>query len=312
MSFNLIKPAFLKRADRYLLTHYPIIWQSRIIWVAFYSLGVFALAYYIGDYFDIEVNPLVDEPHSFGNHSDYFNEINDLVFFTYIPLFLSGLMVLYWLYTQFQQKVDYSKLSVVSFLGTTLLNFACIVLMFLPVLGLSEATLDSQTNFRYGMLYVQLVISLGLPIAILPFIIRQFSLIEIVVVVFAGFAYCVAIALGLSLMGVKDFEGVMGVYFVNYVVLTGITLTYFVRRTYTQHSKRLMLLCLLCFPLIFPTLLHFGGAYYNLKDAYRGISDEDALFTLKWLLLHITTVLVIYSVVVRFIYRATLYPIKRK
>ena len=84
------------------------------------------------------------------------------------------------------------------------------------------------------------------------------------------------------------------------------------RRTYTQHSKRLVLLCLLSFPLIFPTLLYFGGAYHNLDDAYRGIAGEMNLFTLKWLILHITTILVIYSVVVRFIYRATLYPIKRK
>ncbi len=308
---DLIKPTFLKRLDHYLLTHFPIIWQSRIIWVAFYSLSLFALAYFFGDYFDQEPGEIIYRDSDLG-YNYYLVDQRDFLGFYQIPLFLSVLTMVYWLYLQYQQKINYSRLSIGGFLGVTLLNFACIALLLLPVAGLAYSAFDVTTLLNKALTGVQLILTLGLPVVMLPFIIREFSLIEIVLVIFAGVVYCFLLTIVLSVFKVNSSEGVLGVFLLNFVVLFGLVLVRFYRKTYTQQTKRLALVCVLSFTVIFPYLLYLLDVYYNTYDAYTGVADRHHLFTLKWLVAHILVVLGVYGLGAYFMYRSLLFPIKRK
>ncbi|HAS41033.1 MAG TPA: hypothetical protein DCS93_11155 [Microscillaceae bacterium] len=312
MNFDLIKPEFLKRADQYLLTHYPMIWQTRIIWVAFYSLSLFTLAYLFGDYFDHEPGEILYPDLDVG-YNHYLVDRQDRLAFGQIPLFLSALAVFYWLYIQYQHKIDYSKLNVAGFLGVIALNFACIVLILLPAVGLAFSAFDITRLLNEVLRDVQITLTLGLSAAVLPFIIREFSLIEIVLVVFAGFVYCFLIAIGLRLLlGINFNSGVTGALFLNFWVFVAIISVRFYQKTYTQQTKRLALLCLLSFTLAFPYALYLLDVYPNVNRAYREIAHRHHIFTLKWLAANIFVVLSMYGMFVYFMYRSLLFPIKRK
>jgi len=313
MNFDLIKPEFLKRADQYLLTHYPIIWQTRIIWVAFYSLSLFALAYFFGDYFDHEPGEILYPELSIERNHYYIDEKDDLGFGR-IPLFLSGLVMVYWLYIQYQQKIDYSKLKIIGFLGTTLLNFICIGLILLPAIGLSYSAFDSERVLNHGLRMIQLVLTLSLSATILPFFIRQFSFIEIVAVIFIGIVYCFLISILLSFLDIHAKKTAFGVYLINYLILMGVASYRFYVSTYTQYTKRILLLCIMGFTFIFPYVLYLFGVYPSVNDAYLGVAPRQQFFhiTNQWLVAHILVVLGIYGMFSYFIYRSLLFPIKRK
>lgn len=311
MNTNLIKPKFLSKADQYLLTHYPIIWQTRIIWVAFYSGVFFVLAYFFGDHFDAECIDMTF-PSDPGVVDECYEEGNDWLFFSRMPLFLSSLVLCFWLYAQYQQAIDYSKLSLLGFISIILLNFTCMVFIFLPVWGISLSTFDVETHLTWSQVYVQGFVTMGLAAVVLPFILRQFTLIEMVLVVLFGFGYCAAIALVLNLLDIKDTNDLYRVYFVNYLFFGLVFCLRFWQRTYTQQTKRLALLCLLTLPLVLPMLWAFTGVYDSLEEAFIALASVKSLLTARWLVVHILTVLVMYSLVARFIYRSLIFPIKRK
>ncbi|OJJ20532.1 hypothetical protein BKI52_18940 [marine bacterium AO1-C] len=311
MSFDQIKPEFLKRADQYLLTRYPIIWQSRIIWVAFYSLSLFTLAYLFGDYFDFEPDRVL-YPQLEHDYNRYLIDRQDRLAFAQIPLFLSVLTIFYWLYVQYQQNINYSKLNIAGFLGVTLLNFVCVVLMLLPVVGLAYSAFDVTKLLNEALKNIQFILTLGLSAVILPFIIREFSLIEIVLVVFTGFVYCFLVAIALNVIGMHSTGDVMGVFFLNFTVFVGMISARFYQRTYTQQTKRLALLCLLSFTLIFPYALYLLDVYPSVNRAYNGVANHYRLFAFEWLATNIFVVLSIYGLFTYFMYRSLLFPIKRK
>lgn len=301
MNAENIKPAFLKKLDNYLLTHFPAIWQSKIIWVAFYSFSLFGLFYFFGDRFDYEPE-----------YDAYYYEGKDRLFFSYIPMFLTVVMVFYWLYVQFQQKIDYSKLSIGGFVGITLLNFLCISLMFLPALGLAYSTFDLTRTLTNSLVTIQVFLTMATAGAVLPFIIRQHSIIEVVLVVFAGVIYCFGVGLTLSFTRVNYVEGINAIYVVNLLLFVGIVVYKFATKTYSQQTKRIALLCLLALPIAFPTFLHYAGMYYSLDKAYESIFSRRTLFSVEWLVGNILVLLVVYGIAARFLYRSMLFPIKRK
>lgn len=302
MAFDKIKPEFLKRLDHHLLVNYPAIWHSRIIWVAFYSFSLFGLFYLFGDHFDEEI----DMTHS------YFYEGSDFVMFIGIPMFLATLMGLYWLYTQYQQKIDYSKLSLGGFLGIAGLNFLCITLIFFPVVGLALSTLDTASNQASAMATIQMFLSMATFTSVLPFILRQYTIIEIVLVIFFGFIY--GSLVGGILASIFQ-EAAFGLYIVNLLLFAAYAGQKFYHKTYNQNTKRLALFCLLVLPSLFPMLLHFFGIYESYGAAYLAVaySDHETLFFgVKWLLTNVVAVIVIYGLITRFMYRSMVVPMLRK
>lgn len=312
MSTDNIKPEFLKKLDQYLLTHFPVIWQSKIIWVAFYSLSLFGVFMLFGDYFDWE--PL--HKYYAGSHYNYYyhNEHNDRLIFSIIPLFLSILMLFFWLYTQFQQKIDYSSLSGVGFLSNVFLNFSCVVLIFLPAIGLSYSTLDLGNQLHSSLEMIQRVLMLSLAASILPFIMRQYSLIEMVLVVFVGFAYCIGLLIVATIVfEAKGEETITGILVVNFLFFTGVVIRKFATRTYTQQTKRLALLCVLVLPLIVPAFIYYTGYHNSMKNSYDfALGFKGKLFSIKWLVTNVLSTLVLYGVIAHFMYRKMLFPIRSK
>ena len=311
MSTNIIKPEFLKKLDNYLLTHFPILWQSRIIWVAFYSLTLFGVFFMFGDAFDFE--PYYDYDYKYYR---YYAEKNDLMIFFFIPVFLSILMLCYWLYTQFQQKIDYSKLNLGGFFGTVLLNFVCVGLIFLPALGLSLSTIDISGVMKSALEGFQRVLTLAVAASILPFIIRQYSLIEMVLTLFFGFIYCLgAMVVMVGVLEIRGEKFTVGFLVFNYLVFLGYVLVKFGNRTYTQQTKRLALLCVLALPFIIPAFVSYLGfhGWRSFEYAYEyAFGFKGREFTGLWMASSIGAALVIYSFLAHFIYRATLAPIRKR
>ncbi|WP_299455231.1 hypothetical protein [uncultured Microscilla sp.] len=303
-----MKPEFLKKIDNYLLVNYPVLWQSRILWVGTYSLALFALFYFFGDRFDYE-------PYENGEFSYYYHERQDRVMFGILPLFLSILTLFYWLYTQYQQKIDYSKLSLGGFTATTLLNFACVVLLFLPAIGLAYSTLDFPRNLENTWLGIQTVVTLATAASILPFILRQYTIIETVLVIFFGFVYCIGVALVFAgILEVKGDSVMVTIFVINYLAFLGYVLVKFAKREITQNLKRLALLCVLALPLVVPAFTYYAGYYnYRIERAYEyALGFKGDPFTLKWMVLHVVTVLTTYSLLAYFMYRSMVFPVKRK
>jgi len=311
MSTDIIKPEFLKKLDNYLLTNSPVLWQSRIIWVAFYSLTLFGIFFMFGDAFDFE--PYYSYEY---NYKYYHGEKNDQMIFFFIPMFLSVLMLCYWLYTQFQQRIDYSKLSLLGFFGTVLLNFICVGLIFLPTFGLTISTIDVGRVMESSMEGFQRVLTFAVAASILPFMIRQFSLIEMVLTVFFGFIYCLGVTLVLvGLLEIRKESLTVSFLVFNYLVFLGYVLVKFGNRTYTQQTKRLALLCVLALPLIIPAFVSYLGfhGWRSFEYSYEytfGFKGRE--FSSLWIVSSVVVVLAIYGWLARFIYRATLFPIRRK
>lgn len=310
MSTDIIKPEFLKKLDNYLLTNFPILWQSRIVWVGFYSLTLFGLFLLFGDAFDFE--PYYNYEY---NYQHYSGEKNDFTVFSLIPIFLSVLMLCYWLYTQFQQRVDYSKLNLLGFLSTVVLNFACVCLIFSPAFGLTLSTIDISDVMESSMEVFQRVMTLAVAASVLPFMIRQFTLIEMVLTLFFGFIYCLGVVLVfVGVFEIREEEASVSFLVMNYFVFLGYVLLKFSNRTYTQNTKRLALLCVLALPFVIPTFLHYLGfhGWRSFEYAYSytfGFKGRE--FSELWMVSSIGVVLGIYGVLARFMYRATLYPVRR-
>lgn len=301
MNANKIKPEFVKKLDNYLLANFPAIWHTKIIWVAFYSLSLFGLFYFFGDRFDTEPD----------EYNSYYYESGDYAMFVGIPTFLTILMIFYWLYTQYQQKIDYSKLSLGGFFGIAVLNFLCVALIFLPVLGLAYSTLDTERNLMAAQVSIQGFLSMATFMAVLPFIIRQYKIIEIVLVIFFGFIYCLIIG-GVFVDILR--EDATAVYVANLLVFAGYAAYKFSNKTFNQNTKRLALLCILILPVLFPTLLYYVGVYNSLGTAYIALAFREDLgfFGLRWLLGNIIAILFVYSVATRFMYQAMLFPMRKK
>ncbi|EAY28945.1 hypothetical protein [Microscilla marina] len=301
MAFDKIKPEFLKRLDHYLLVHYPAIWHSKIIWVAFYSLSLFGLFYMFGDHFDQEVDNTMQH---------YFYEGNDFVMFIGIPMFLATLMGLYWLYIQYQQQIDYSKLSLGKFVGIAGLNFLCMALIFLPVVGLALSTLDNPSNQTSAVMVIQVFLSMATFTSVLPFILRQYKIIEIVLVIFFGFIYSMVV--GGLLAGIFN-EAALGMYVINLLVFAAYVGHKFYHKTYNQNTKRLALFCLLMLPGLFPIILHLLGVYGSYETAYLAVNKGDGGFLgIKWMLTNIVAIILIYSLITRFMYQSMVAPMLRK
>lgn len=311
-----MKPEFLKKLDNYLLTNFPVIWQSKIIWVACYSLTLFTLFYFFGDRFDYE-------PFEHGEYNYSYKERSDRMIFGAIPLFLSILMSFYWLYTQYQQKIDYSKLSLVGFTGTVLLNFVCIALIFLPVLGLTYSTLDFGRQLEESWENVQMILTVAVAFAMLPFILRQYKIIETVLVLFFGVVYCIGVAFVFAgLLEVKGENELVAIFMLNYFAFLGYVLYNFANRTITQNIKRLALLCMLALPFVLPALVYYTGSYHYFNGYHRYYSLERSYefafgfkghpFNMQWLVFNIGGALTTYSLLAYFMYRAMVFPVKRK
>lgn len=304
-----MKPEFLKKIDNYLLINYPIIWQSRILWIGAYSLVLFTLFYLFGDRFDYE-------PYYNGERSYYYHERQDVTMFAILPLFLSILTLFYWLYIQYQQKIDYSKLSLGGFTSTIVLNFVCVVLIFAPAIALAYSTLDFTRNLTNAWLAIQTTLTLGTAAAILPFILRQYSIIETVLVIFFGVVYCIGVAFVFAgILEVKGDGAMVAIYVINYFAFLGYVLVKLANREITQNIKRLALLCVLALPMVIPALAHYAGYYshYRVERAYEyALGFKGDPFTLKWMVLHVATALTAYSLLAYFMYRSMVFPVKRK
>lgn len=311
MSTETIKPEFLKKLDNYLLTHFPVIWQTRIIWVAFYSLALFGLFFMFGDYFDYEPLEHYDYKYRY-----YYGENNDLTIFGVIPMFLSVLMLFYWLYVQFQQKIDYSKLSMGDFMSTVFLNFMCVGLIFLPVTGLVMSTLDLGNAQESAFEMLQRIMTVAMAATVLPFVIRHHSLIEMVLTLFFGFVYCLGvIMLFAGVMEIRESEAIVGFLIFNYFVFLGYVLVKFANRTYTQNTKRLALLCLMALPLVIPAFVSYLGfhGWRSIEYSYQyTLGFKGREFSSLWVVSSVGVVMTIYSLLAYFMYRAMLFPIRRK
>lgn len=302
MAFDKIKPEFLKRLDQHLLVNYPAIWHSKIIWVAFYSLSLFGIFYFFGDYFDEEMN----------SSNSYFYEGSDFVMFIGIPMFLATLMGLYWLYTQYQQQIDYSKMSLGQFIGIAGLNFLCIVLIYFPIVGLVLSTLDSANNQASAMFAIQMFLGMATFTSVLPFILRQYTIIEIVLVIFFGFIYGSVVG---GILAAIFQEAAFVMYVLNLLAFAAYVGYKFYNKTYNQNTKRLALFCLLVLPSLFPMMLNFLGVYESYSAAYLAItySNGDSLFFgVKWLFTNIVAIILLYSLITRYLYKAMIVPMLRK
>lgn len=299
MNFDIIKPEFLKKLDKYLLLHYPAVWHSKIIWVAFYAVIAFAGVYFLGDFVDAEPHP------------EEYLERNDFAWFFILGAFLSSLIVIYWLYLQFQQKIDYGKFSFGKFLGVLALNYGSIILLFVPLLAMVyggvldvERDQSAAVNTWYSILYA------AMPLSALPFVIRQFKLIEMVLTVFFGFLYCLVVA-SLSIF-LNDFfgGGIMKqlplIFILNFIAITVFVVVRLNRSDYTQQTKRLGLLLILTFPIIMP-LLTFFLADLSFEPR-REIKAYEA-----WAIGYafVGLMLVIYAAFTRFMYRKMMFPGKK-
>ncbi|OJJ20531.1 hypothetical protein BKI52_18935 [marine bacterium AO1-C] len=301
MNFDKIKPEFLKKLDQHLLLHYPAVWHSKIIWAAFYAITAFTGIYFLGDYVDSE--PYINQ----------YQESSDFGWFFSVGIFLSGLMVIYWLYLQFQQKIDYSKLSFGKFLGVLFLNYANIILLFLPLVALITGgvlDLEHDQNTAWGSWHA--VLYGAMPLSALPFVIRQFKLIEMILTAFFGFVYCLMIALVVLLFNDSISGGVMKqlpfIYILNFVAIGAFVVFKFNAKVYTQQTKRLGFLLLLTYPIVVPLSFFYIGDILTWGYYGRGPKMSEALIVGYAM---VALMLVAYAVFTRFIYRQMMFPGKK-
>jgi len=303
MNFDKIKPEFLKKLDQRLLLHYPALWHSKIIWVVSYAVVAFTGIYLFGDFVDAE-----PELHQY-------RENDDFGWFFSLGIFLTSLMVIYWLYLQFQQKIDYSKLSFGKFLGILFLNYANIILLFIPLIAMIYGgVLDMERDQEYAWTSWYSVLYGAMPLSALPFVIRQFKLIEMVLTAFFGFIYCLIVALVVFLFNDSFNGGIMEqlpfVYILNFVAIGAYVVFKFSAQNYTQQTKRLGFLLLLTFPIVVPLSFLYMG---NLTDWRYYKYDPETHHYLVWVLgigfgaLMLTG----YAVFTRFMYRRMVFPGKK-
>lgn len=298
------KPAFLQKLDQYLLINHPFVWQTKILWVVFYSLSLFGLCYLLSGLFNHELAG--NSVHDWG----------DPLMFKTIPWFLSMAMLFYWLYVQIRQKADYSQLSLKGFLGMTWLNFVCMGLIFLPAVGLAYATLDTAYDLKAALQNIQTTLTLLLPIAVFPFILRYFQVVETIIVIFAGILYCLCASWFFMMIfdsfGQKEDLGLMAL-FLNYWVFLGYVFYKFKHRVRESVIKWLAFLCTLALPFVIPGLLYYVGYYSSPAVAYDllfGLRGNDT-FGVSWIIFEVGLILTTYGVLAYFMYRAMATPVEK-
>lgn len=304
-----IKPVVLQKLDNYLLTHYPIIWQTKIHWIAFYSLGLFGLFYIFGDVFDYEPKPSVIEPlDRMGRPLLY--DGRDPRFFGTTPSVLAVLVVFFWLYTQSRHKLDYSRLRLKGFMAITWLNYTCLVLIFLPVWGLALSTQDISYNLYFILRTFQSLLFCVVPLAVLPFIIRHFSIIEIILVVFAGVIYCILMGIGLSIIDRELFDQMPVIFAMSYACIGWWVIQKFKAKTFQQNTKRLSLFLVLALPLVIPVTLYWIGYFRYLRQAYSLLTfrHSDILLSTG----AIALLLVLYGLTIGWLHKAMEEPMRKK
>ena len=304
MNFEKMKPEFLKKLDQHLLLHYPSIWHSKIIWTGFYAIVAFTSIHLLGDFVDSEPDYLDYVP---------YHEGSDFGWFFGLGMFLTGLMVIYWLYLQFQQKIDYGKLSFGKFLGVLILNYANIVLLFLPLVAMiTGGILDLEPDQNSAWSSWHLVLYGAMPLSALPFVIRQFKLIEMILTAFFGFIYCLVITLVAFLFNGSFGGGIMQqlpfLYILNFAAIGVYTILKFSTKEYTQQTKRLGLLLLLTFPMAAPLSFFYFGDIAVWWVHTRVIETYDVM---AMAYTFVVLMLVAYAIFTRFMYRQMMFPGKR-
>lgn len=257
---NKFQPYFLQRIDQHLLTHYPVIWQTRIHWIAFYTASLCFSFMLLGDWFDHEPSQSACGPDG---------EEMDMAIFFPIPLIMTLLATGYWLHTQHQQKIDYSKLSSLAFLGVTLLNYLCISLIFLPVTALVISTLDYSGDIAQARKILHALWFYATPIALLPFIIRHFRAIEMLLVFCGGIVYAIFLGITLNLIDRQLLDQAPAIFTFNYLLFGGFVVTIFKRKSGHQTAKRWLLYLVFFLPLVMPALFTWVGYFQDWRQAYE-------------------------------------------
>ena len=148
----------------------------------------------------------------------------------------------------------------------------------------------------------------AMPLSVLPFVIRQFKLIEMVLTVFFGFLYCLVVA-SLGVFS-NDFfgGGIMKqlplIYILNFMAVAIFVVVRLNRSEYTQQTKRLGLLLILTFPIIMPVLFFFliYLGLFEFKREMRGYEIWAMGYAFVGLML------VMYAYFTRFMYRKMMFP----
>lgn len=126
-------PPFLKRWDTYLLTHYPVLWHSRAIWIVFYGLTSAVILFAAGFFYPLDAQHLTVDPIRT-------IEIERDAYYWYTVLFLS-LGLLYWAFHQYPLGFPFSQAKEV------LLTVSLYALCFWVLLGITAPA------FRMGTIY---------------------------------------------------------------------------------------------------------------------------------------------------------------
>ncbi|HLP96365.1 MAG TPA: hypothetical protein VK168_20120 [Saprospiraceae bacterium] len=99
--FKWLVPPFLKRADDFLLSHYPTIWHSRALYVFFWGLLATPVLFVIGFFYPLDAQHLTVDPTKP-------IEMGYDKYYQLTAVFLS-IAVLYWAYKQYQLGYPFRK-----------------------------------------------------------------------------------------------------------------------------------------------------------------------------------------------------------
>lgn len=223
----------ITRINNFLLYNYPKLWKSNIFWNFLSTLLISIILILFADNFDVEL-------------SEDKYESGDNLFFAEIPTFIWSIVIIYWLYIQYKNKLPLKNFSYLEVQQLNFLNLLSVLITVTPVLILINLGIDDKdggySDFSRFIKLINLIIVIQLiPCVFSALIIRFFTLIEIILTIILGFLVSL-ITLIIWEPSVSDESLIFNMFcLISYLSLYIYVIIKFNQGTYNKLDKRLSL-----------------------------------------------------------------------
>ena len=250
-----------KQLDEFMVTWTPRIWRSRILLL----VGITIVTSFL--FGQLKGGGLLEE-------------VGEEAF-----IMVSITLGFYWIYLQYKHQPFLRKFSLGEILLGSLLNLLCVILIFVPLYFIedfyrsgNQTSVDSFFDATAIFFYF-----VGLPLVFMPFIVRNYTFTEILLIIVGGFLVGAIIIILANTMGAGDPSETMSwVFFLFYLVLMIKVIVALAQRRYGRWDKWIIFFLLSFGPFVITfSYSHFlgEGPYYKSGNVIDLNLDEASNIT---------------------------------
>lgn len=199
------------KLNEFLVTNFPKVWRSKIIYILMGSILAYVFFYFFVDNFDTELHELKEK--SFSYEKDH-------TIFGYPPLFICTCLLFVWLYFQYNNNPVLRKITIIEVCQGVILNTVCIFFLFLPLYPLFKLTIDDALYLTI-LIETFLILSyiLFLPSIFLPFFFKFYSLLDVILVIIFTILYSICVTYVVDMFDMLSIEYTSPIAIIHYILI---------------------------------------------------------------------------------------------